>query len=547
MTMRKRGITLVELILVVVVMAIIMAALAPYIGAIQRTWQWGDRRTEMMQHGRVSLDRMVKTLRNCITIVAIDGDTGQGKFIEFITPNGDYVRYFDKYDTILKQTDLFMRTISGGVSTTSLLAEAVQSITFSYYKYEIDSDTSQAVRVPATSAGEVEAVDIAMQMSDPEGEITSTLPLTSFVFRRIKASGGWAVMIGEDGVRTCGGKTQQTSDGGYVIFGFKFSGFPYPIYIVKLHESGAFQWSSLIQRGAPGNGQQTFDGGYMIAGTVLTKTDTDGNEEWSKSLGSKKYAFSGQQIAGGGYILAGYDSTNYTTKYFDGYIAKHQANGTYQWGRIYGGTDEDFFHDIQKTRDGGYIMVGETKSYGAGGSDIWLFKTDASGNEQWSKTFGGSATDQGYSVRQTTDGGYIITGNWYSFPVAGAYLLKTDTSGDEEWSTVFSGNASGYAVQQTSDGGYVVAGKMYVDAESVFDGMLVKTDANGNEEWRKTYGGARSDRFTGVQQTTDGGYIAGGETMSFGAPMNTTEWIYFIKTDANGNCPAAENPTKIYD
>ena len=204
MTRKPKGITLVELILVVVVMAVVMAALAPFIGTIQRAWQWGDRRTEMMQHGRVSLDRMVKTLRNCTTIVAIDGETGQGTFIEFTNADGDQIAYFHNvtdnaayYDATLGDNNLGMRTIlaSDGSTTTSLLAEAVQDITFSYYKYGMDTSVTPNVadRILAISVGEVEAVDIEMQMSDPEGEITSTLPLTSFVFCRVisgSVSGG---------------------------------------------------------------------------------------------------------------------------------------------------------------------------------------------------------------------------------------------------------------------------------------------------------------------------------------------------------------------
>ena len=151
--------------------------------------------------------------------------------------------------------------------------------------------------------------------------------------------------------------------------------------------------------------------------------------------------------------------------------------------------------------------------------DIYLIKTDGNGNEEWSQIFGGEFGSDGYSVQQTIDSGYVITGD----SSGDIFLLKTDDNGNEQWSQTY-GSGSGNSVQQTTDSGYVITG------DSSGDIFLLKTDDNGNEQWSQTYGSG-SGSGNSVQQTTDGGYIITGETGSFG---NDSE-VYLIKTDGYGN------------
>ena len=139
--------------------------------------------------------------------------------------------------------------------------------------------------------------------------------------------------------------------------------------------------------------------------------------------------------------------------------------------------------------------------------------------EEWSRTFGGSGVDGGYSVQETSDGGYILTGAIYSEGTHDVYLVKTDSQGSEEWSTTFGGSDFdiGSSLQETSDGGYIIAGHTLSFGAGEGDVYLVKTDSEGLEEWSTTFGGSELDGGSYVQETSDGGYIIAGTTNSSGA------------------------------
>jgi len=220
----------------------------------------------------------------------------------------------------------------------------------------------------------------------------------------------------------------------------------------------------------------------------------------------------------------------------DIFLIKTDANGNVQWAKTYGGTSHDWAYSVQQTSDGGYIVLGFTYSFGADSGDIILIKTDANGNIMWAKTYGGMKEDRAYSFQQTSDGGYIVAGWTKSFG-AGWYdvlLIKTDANGNLSWAKTYGGTDIDWAssVQQTSDGGYIVAGGTYSFGAGGGDIFLIKTDANGNRSWAKTYGRTGSDFTSSVQQASDGGYIVAGSTGSFGAGDYD---IFLIKTYANGN------------
>ncbi len=302
--------------------------------------------------------------------------------------------------------------------------------------------------------------------------------------------------------------------------------------------------------------KQTVDGGFIIAGHTesygmglfdcwLIKTDEDGNEEWNHTYGGVyyDYAFSTQQTIDCGYIIAGF-TYSYGSGESDFWLVKTDENGNEEWNHTYGGVDYDHAHSVQQTTDGGYIIAGNTTSYGAGLFDCWLIKTDENGNEEWDHTYGGVGDDFANSVKQTVDGGFIIAGHTdsYGMGLFDFWLIKTDENGNEEWNLTYGGIDDDYAssVQQTVGAGYVVTGFTYSYGAGESDFWLVKTDENGNEEWNQTYGGIDDDRAYSVQQTQDEGFIIAGTTNSFGVG-NYDCWL--IKTDENGD----EEWNQIYD
>jgi hypothetical protein len=294
---------------------------------------------------------------------------------------------------------------------------------------------------------------------------------------------------------------------------------------------------------AGGSVQQTSDGGYIIAGWTtcygsddvwLIKTDSSGNEVWNKTFdgGSLDSAFSVEQTSDGGYIIVG--ETYSSASNFDAWLIKTDSSGNEAWNKTFGGSDWDYGFSVEQTLDGGYIVAGGTNSYGAGDYDVWLIKTDSSGNETWNKTFGAGGNDKGWSVQQTSDGGYIIAGYKYSYGSYDVWLIKTDSSGNGAWAKTFGGSSGDYgrSVKQTSDGGYIIAGYTYSYGAGSDDVWLIKTDSSGNETWNKTFGAGGNDEGYSVQQTSDGGYIIAGRTNSYGAGDYD---VWLIKTDSSGN------------
>ena len=332
---------------------------------------------------------------------------------------------------------------------------------------------------------------------------------------------------------------QQTSDGGYIITGGteSYGAGDFDLWLVKTDSAGTQMWSKTFGGADSDSGlsvQQTSDGGYIITGSTgsygaglsdvwLVKTDAIGTQMWNKTFGeaNAEYGFSVQQTSDGGYVITG-KKYYFDTSRDDLLLIKTDSAGTQMWSKTFGGANSDYGWSVQQTSDGGYIITGGTESDDTGWDDLWLVKTDSAGTQMWSKTFGGADLDSGFSVQQTSDGGYIITGKTFSYGVGGGadfWLVKTDSAGTQMWGKTFGGvyPESGSSVQQTSDGGYIITGRTFSYGAGDNDLWLVKTDSTGTQMWNKTFGGADSDSGSSVQQTSDGGYIITGKTESYGA------------------------------
>ena len=307
---------------------------------------------------------------------------------------------------------------------------------------------------------------------------------------------------------------RNTTDGGYIVAGESWSndgdvsgnhGGYYPDYwVVKLDNTGTIQWQKCLG-GTFGEEahsiQQTKDGGYIVAGSA---TSNDGD-------------ISGNH--GGG----------------DYWIVKLDNTGTIQWQKCLGGSGQDYAYSVQQTKDGGYIVAGNSWSNdgdvtGNHGDDYWIVKLDSSANIQWQRCLGGSSYDYAYSILQTKDSGYIVAGTSYSNDgdVSGNHglwdywIVKLNGSGTIQWQKCLGGSSFdvAYSIDLTKDGGYIVAGYSESNDGNVsgnhgsYDYWIVKLSTTGAIQWQKSLGGSGWDFAHSIQQAKDAGYIVAGSSGS---------------------------------
>ncbi len=349
----------------------------------------------------------------------------------------------------------------------------------------------------------------------------------------------------------------QTSDNGYIVAGttISFGEGGRDVYVLKTNANGEIQWTKTFG-GATDNEygfcvQQTSDGGYIISGVAssfsdvagdmyLIKINASGDFTWSKTYGGIGYEWGSaiKQTTDGGYIVTG-QTPAFGAGGFDAYLIKLDASGVIEWTKTYGGSGLEVASDVQQTTDGGYIIIGQIDSFGAGSGDIFLLKTDAIGNAIWSKAIGSEDNEEALEVKQTPDGGYIIAGSGYG-PASlsrDMFLIKTNSLGVVNWAKTYGSNVNDQCESAilTNDGGYILCGYSFgFTTNANYQAYIVKTDSSGNTLWSKTYGGSSiyGDYGRCIQQTNDSGYIITGETYSFGIGFFN---LYLIKTDILGN------------
>jgi len=320
---------------------------------------------------------------------------------------------------------------------------------------------------------------------------------------------------------------------------FVFSSFAQTTFQEIITDDSNFSYSS----GA--SVQQTSDGGYIVCGTYrhllgneansyLVKTNSVGDTLWTKiyrDQDSMEVANSVQQTMDGGYIICGW--------LYDGesgycwYVRKTDNAGNIEWSKYFtgvAGTSRSY--SVVQTNDGGYAVSGYIDMLTAG-----LVKLDGNGNIVWTKQYYRNDAAQillPFSIQQTSDNGFVMAG----FTVAdapynyNATLIKTDSSGNAEWTKIYKGMEGwAYSVHQTDDGGFILAG-LTNNTDDTTDVCLIKTNASGSVQWSKSIGGAGKEWAGDVRQTSDKGFIISGISNSF----SVGEFNYYLnKTDSLGN------------
>jgi len=356
-----------------------------------------------------------------------------------------------------------------------------------------------------------------------------------------------------------GYRVRMTTDIGFIIAGTttSFATGGRDVLVIKTNQYGDTAWTKTFGGDTDNEYgfcvQQTTDGGYIVSGVAssfadvagdmyLIKLNALGDTLWTRTYGGIGYEWGAfvQQTADGGYIVAG-QTPAFGAGGFDAYLVKLTAAGDISWTKTYGGSGLETALAVQQTTDGGYILTGQIDTYGSGFGDFYVVKTDASGNVVWTKAYGVSGEEAGVSIKQTTDGGYIIAGTSESTGPLGKdmCLIKTNAAGDTLWAKLYGGPLIDECneVMQTADGGYILCGHSFsFSADGDYDVYVVKTDNQGAVLWSKTYGGSGNSSNNefgySIHQTSDGGYIISGETFSFGSGLNN---VYLVKTDAFGN------------
>jgi hypothetical protein len=368
---------------------------------------------------------------------------------------------------------------------------------------------------------------------------------------------GWEQLYHEDTISTK--SIEMTADSGFFIaatrepdYGAGISG---SAYLIRTDLNGDTLWTKRLEDMSV-NGTASVPGGYVLGGDTrnflipgsyfarkgrLIKIDLNGDTIWTKSYPYFTIVSCDAviQTTDGGYLLAGSkrDGSNWNLYKSDVYVIKTNTIGDTIWTKTYAGIGDDYIYSVLQTADGGYLMVGETESSGAGNKDVYVMKIDALGNVTWTQTYGGAHYDGGTSVIQTTGGGYLIAGYTQSSGAGNkdAYLVKIDATGNITWTQTYGGSNEDVAnsVVETTDGGYLLAGYSRSFGNADVDVYVVKTNFLGVEEWFQTYGNTEDDYGTKGILASDGYAIVGWHNYRVGNLIEGN--IYLVKTDSLGN------------
>ncbi len=292
---------------------------------------------------------------------------------------------------------------------------------------------------------------------------------------------------------------------------------------------------------------QDEEGNLVIAGATgsyarnlmdmwLVKTNASGNPLWNCSYDGITYDLdcgtTVLQMASKGYLLGGITESNETSSDF--WLVATDQEGQPVWNRTYGGKYYDYCTTLLTDPSGGYLLGGSTTSFG-GGSNIWLLKINASGEPLWNQTYGGSAYESCHALIVDPQGGFLLAGNTASYGKGNFdfWLLKIDTKGRILWDQTYGGKKNDQCATVIVDprGGYLLAGRTQSYSVEEDDFWLIKTDVEGWIVWNRTYGGPMYDYCSEIFPTSDGGLLLVGRTRSYGTGILS---LWLLEIDQTG-------------
>jgi hypothetical protein len=308
--------------------------------------------------------------------------------------------------------------------------------------------------------------------------------------------------------------TRPTSDGGYIVSGSINTDVSHghgaeDMWVVKLNPTGIIQWQKVLggsDRDKSFSIQQTADDGYILIGS----TDSDNSGDVGANHGKS-----------------------------DIWVVKLNPSGGIQWQKVLGGNGFEDGRSIRQTTDNGYILIGSTDSDNSGDvganhgkSDIWVVKLNPTGGIQWQKVLGGNGFEDGRSIDQMTDGGFILTGLTDSDNSGNVganhggsdiWVVKLNTAGDIQWQKVLggSGREESFSIRRTTGGASVLTGSTDSDNSADVganhggsDIWVVSLNPAGAIQWQKVLGGNGLESGRSIEQSVDDGYILTGSTTS---------------------------------
>ncbi len=280
----------------------------------------------------------------------------------------------------------------------------------------------------------------------------------------------------------------------------------------------------------------TMSSGAGNSDVWLILTDESGNPQSSHTFGGvdRDIGWGIIEVSSGGFLIAG-ETESFGAGDFDAWLIRVDANGNHLWNQTYGGLYDEWGWTVVEVSTGGFVFSGRTASLGAGSFDVWLVRTDSDGNHLWNHTFGGIDIDVGREMVELSTGGFAIIGETQSFGAGfyDFYLIRTDANGNFVWSRTYGGTGLDEAtsIAEVSAGGFMLTGDTWSYGAGSRDVWLIRTDANGNSLWNRTFGGADADGGMSVIEVSSGGYAITGDTASLGAGA---EDMWLIRTNADG-------------